>query len=154
MSAEAPLRTDRSGLISHYACKKCGSVFGVPLTDPQAHLLKRSMRCPNSAQCGGKIWLVMSSNITTNFAVTKMSALQLYQASLGIGLPKEKKCSPTELKKLMVGAKVTAIQTEKTSDPHRSIIHSLTLDNGKQIHFASSTLGATIYKVTEGARGR
>lgn len=86
-----------------------------------------------------------------------MSALELYQATLGAGLPSEKKCSPASMKKLLAGATILSASLDKAPSPDRSIVLSLKIRSGKvvrEIHLASSTHGATIYKVTEDTRGR
>jgi len=134
---------------SVYVCRKCKAAFTVPVLDPQAHLMKKSMRCPHSDICGGKIHLTTKTNIKLAFPSTPMGALELYQASLGVGVPKERRCSPTDIKKALVGAKIVDIKTDPAGDPKRTIIYSLTLDSGKVIHFAHSTKGATIFKVTD-----
>lgn len=131
-----------------YTCKKCKSAYLVSGLDADVHLLQKQMRCPNSEVCGGKIRIYASSKIRVT-STQRVSAVHLYQACMGAGLPHEKRCSPDDLKKLLLGSIVVSAQLESCPDPKRSLIMSLTLNNGKILHFASSTKGATIFKVTE-----
>jgi hypothetical protein len=130
-----------------YICKGCSAAFVVPDSDPNAHLLKKSMRCPNHEACGGKVKIYAAGNIKVKGS-QHISALQLFQASFGAGLPNEKRCGPKDLRKLLLGSTITEVDLKASSDPQRSLIISLTLGT-KVIHFASSTLGATVFKVTE-----
>jgi hypothetical protein len=131
-----------------YSCKKCRCAFVVSGSDENLKLLQPSMRCPNAMSCEGKIRVYATTNMDFKEAI-RISALHLYQASMGAGLPKEKKCSPQEVKKLLVGSTIAEVELQNCPDPKRSIILSLTLNNGKVLHFASSTKGATIFKITE-----
>lgn len=137
-----------------YHCKKCKEGFRVTVPPNEAHLLKRVMRCPHASVCGGKVYQQAETNIKPNFPVTQIGALNFFQACAGVGLPGEQKCGPKDLKKLLIGARVVDAHLETAPDPKRSLVFSLTLDNGKVLHLASSTQGATFYKLTEVRHGR
>lgn len=142
------------GLSLLYRCKKCRAAFSIPATDPDVHLLKKHMRCPNSQDCEGKQYLLSETNLPAEFSVTQISAVQFYQATMGVGLPKERKCGPAAMRKILLGARITDLHIDEAPSKDRSILYSLALDNGNTIHIASSTKGATIYRVTEPPRGR
>ena len=131
-----------------YTCKKCRSVYVVSEKDQHIELLKKIMRCPNAQRCAGKIRVYANSNIPVSGSL-KVTAVHLYQASMGAGLPDERRCSPKEVRQMLLGATVTGAELEAAPDPHRSLLLSMTLSTGKTLHIASSTKGATIYKVTE-----
>jgi hypothetical protein len=138
-----------------FTCRKCKLFIMVPADDTSGHLLKKRMRCPNWVTCKSSIY----ENATTNIAPVGgqthlLSAIQLYQSTMGTGLPEERNCGPKDIKKLMTGAKITAVQLGDAPTANRSLIHSITLDNGKVLHLAPSTKGATIFKVTEDRHGR
>lgn len=135
-------------MFQFYICKACKVPFAVSIVDGDKHLLKNSMRCPNSAQCQGKIRLTEQKKVSMQEPVRHVKARDLYAACLGMGLPHERKCGPKNLRKMLVGAKIADVHLEVAPDPSRSIIHSLTLDNGQVVHLAMSSKGATIFKVT------
>jgi hypothetical protein len=132
--------------------KKCRAAYSVSEEDAHLSLLKSGTRCPVE-ECTGKLRETMSTNVKTITGVTAISALELYQATRGAGLPKEKRCSPEAMKKILVGAKITAVHLDKAPVEERSILFSLTLSNKKVVHLATSSLGATIYKVTDHGTG-
>lgn len=131
-----------------YSCKKCDRIWCVAGDDPGRHLLKKVMPCPNRSSCGSNVREVTKADSKRSWS--SVTAIQLYQASMGTGLPEERQCGLPEVKKALIGAKITAAVLEKSPDPSRSLISSLRLDTGKTIHFATSTKGAVIYKITEG----
>lgn len=135
-----------------FYCSKCQSSYLVPVPDADRHLLKKTMRCPNYRTCAGQIRERQFKPSMAAVSNAKwVTATELFQGTAGIGLPGERKCSPTEVRKLLVGSRVTSVHLEKSSDPQKSILMSLTLDSGKTIHVATSTKGAIVYKVTYGS---
>lgn len=137
-----------------YRCPKCQCSFFIKTGDPNKHLLKKSMRCPNHVRCKGRIvhrtWTADSE--VRNFRWT--NALELYQASAGLGFESERDCSPSSLRSLMLGHRIMAAEVEDTGDPKKSILVSVTLETGKIVHLSSSVKGAIVYKVTEVSNGR
>lgn len=133
-----------------YKCSKCKHSFFIKIDDPnKKRLLKNSMRCPNYVRCKGRITHRSWSNATEIRKFRWTTALELYQASAGLGFSTERDCSPDTLKKLLHGHMIMATDIHDTGDPKKSIIMSLTLETGKVLHLASSTKGAVVYKVTE-----
>ncbi len=135
------------------ARKPCGLTYAVAVLDPQFHLVERALNCPNHETCKGKLREISRTNIP-HHGMKFMKAAELFQASLGVGTPKERKCSPADVKKAIIGAKIVAIEADNASNPDRTIIYSLTLDSGRIVHLAPSTQGATIFKITEKSRAR
>lgn len=132
-----------------YKCSKCNRSLFIKANDPNNRLLKSTMRCPNYVRCDGRILNKSWANALEirNFRWT--TALELYQASAGIGFVSERDCSPDTLRRLLHGHTIMATEIQDTGDPQKSIMMSLTLDTGKVLHLAASTKGAIVYKVTE-----
>lgn len=139
----------------HFACTKCKIAYAVSATDSNVLLLNKEMRCPEYS-CGGKLKQTVHKVGKRGHerVYTLIGALELYQAVMGIGLPEERKCSPKNVRKMMLGSSILDVSVEAAPDPQRSIITSLTLNNGKVLHFTISVRGATIFKVTEVPHGR
>jgi len=76
-----------------------------------------------------------------------VTAMALFQAST-LGSEMQRKCSPSDIRKLALGKKVVAIAVEPSPAAGRSLISSITLEDGNTIHLTTSTKGVTIYKVT------
>ena len=135
-----------------YRCSKCKQSYFVDMSDGDRHLLNNQMRCPNfgtSCRSQMKLQKKWPENGRVADKCRKISALELYRASAGIGLPEERQCSPAEVAKLMIGARIRAVQLDKAPDPQNSLLLTMTLDTGKVLYFTTSTKGALIYKVTE-----
>lgn len=142
-----PLNTD------WYRCPKCKNSFLLKSDDSDKHLLakSKSLRCPNFRECEGRLVLRKFTPNTHNIENARwVTALELFQAAAGIGLPEERNCSPKDIRKLMAGSRITAVHVENAPDPKKSILMSLTLDGSKTVHISTSTKGAIIYKVTNG----
>ncbi len=137
-----------------FTCRRCRLAFMVPADDDKNHLLKKRVRCPNWVTCKGRIYENAETNIAPQMPTTFLSATELWQATMGSGLPEERNCGPRDVKKLMVGATILGIQLGDSPVPTRSLIHSITLDNGKTLHLAPSTKGATVFKITGDRHGR
>jgi hypothetical protein len=134
-----------------YRCPKCKNSFLVRNDDQDAHLLKKTMRCPNFITCQGRINLRTFTKETFQLDNARwITAVELFQATAGIGLPEERKCSVSDVRKLLTGSRISFVHLENAPDPKKSILMSMTLDNGKTVHVSSSTKGAIVYKVTDG----
>src|SRR6185436_8776833 len=131
-----------------HRCSKCERSFFVKNKDPNLHLLKKSMRCPNYIRCNGHIIRKSWNNAGEIRNWKWVSAIELYQASAGIGLESERNCSPDTIRELLLGRRIVSTEILEAGDPKKSILLSITLDNGKAIHLASSTKGAIVYKTT------
>lgn len=133
-----------------YRCTKCKHSFFIKTDDTdRRRLLKNSMRCPNYVRCKGRIIHKSWANATEIRNFRWVTALELYQASAGLGFVSERDCSPDTLRKLLHGHRIVATEIQDTGDPQKSIVMSMTLETGKIFHLSSSTKGAIVYKVTE-----
>lgn len=126
-----------------WACR-CGNTFSVLEVDPNKHLLEDRIKCP-TIRC--RFYLTRNDGLSPG---TVVQALVLYQSFCGLGDEDQRHCSPADVRKMVLGKKVVAVSIEPASDKRRSLISSLTLEDGKTLHLAPSTKGVTIYKVTHG----
>ncbi len=136
-----------------YRCPKCTTSYLIQSSDPELHLIKakKSVRCPNYLECEGHlVKRTFNNKVKTIDNARWISALDLYQAAAGIGLPEERNCSPKDIRNLLTGARVREVHIEEAPDPKKCILLSMTLENGKTIHVSSSVKGAIVYKVTNG----
>lgn len=136
--------------VEWWRCAKCQGSFLVNNDDEHCHLLKKTMRCPNYVTCKGSIVKKTFTAKTSLIPHTQhLTAIELFQATCGLGLPGERNCSPEETKKSLEGARIVKAHLEKAGDPKKAILVSLTLDSGKILHLSSSTMGAIVFKVTD-----
>ena len=76
--------------------------------------------------------------------VTPQEALAAFS---GLGLPSERDCSAAAVEKILVGAKVTRVAVHQIRNSHRSIVDFIELEDGTRLYLASSSLGATVYRI-------
>lgn len=141
-----------------FLCGKCKHSFFVRRGDPELYLIDKkqgdtkakTLRCPNYVTCQGTLRLkTLTKDKFLIHNARWVTALQLFQASAGIGLPEERECSVSDVRKAMTGARIAAVHLLPAPDPKKSLLLSLTLDSGKVFHVSTSTQGAIIYKVTQ-----
>jgi hypothetical protein len=129
-------------------CYKCQIGYQLNGADKDLNLMHGKLPCTRSG-CKGRLRRRPALE-----GGRPISAFELYTAVNGGGLPEEREqCTPLKLKKLLLGGKIQNIEL-KAAAGTRSFIESITLVGGKQVHFAASTKGATIFKVTEAHRVR
>lgn len=130
-------------MILYVHCSKCANSFAVSSLDPDLRLLAKPLPCTDS-ECKGTLKKVKNPSEEQ----CKISALKLFQAAGGGGMPSERSaCTDKQLKTVLVGKVIKAVVLENYNS--RVLVKSITLEGGKQIHFASSTKGAVVFKVTE-----
>ncbi len=134
-----------TGLFRYYRCRKCSAAYAVSSADKDLHLLYRKLPCTTT---GCKWFLTKTSVIEKKPKV--ITAVALFSALGGAGLPEEKAAAALkQIKTCFVGAKVKSVSGD--SHAGRTILRSISFDNGLTMHLATSTKGATIFKVTEDA---
>jgi hypothetical protein len=127
-----------------FRCGKCKTGFKVMVSLEEATLLGTRPRCPVDG-CKGRM-----SPGDPKEKDQIISGIDLYIAVSGQGLPEEKReAGIMKLLSSLKGKRIVSLKLKRAGDV-RSIIESLTIEGGKTFHFASSTKGATIFKVTEG----
>lgn len=131
-------------------CTKCNLGFQVSKADKDLSLLGIQARLPCVKDgCKGRLKQVNALKVDTS-KFRSIKAYDLFAALGGGGLPEERKrCTPDQLKTLMLRKKVTEVTLEASVGSTRSFIKSITFEGGSKVHFGGSTKGATIFKVTE-----
>lgn len=128
-----------------YRCDQCPAKYSVSKTDGDIQILTQTLRCP-VAKCKGT--LKAGAWTTKGSAPRHMTAKDLYTAASGMGLPEETKCSPKDIRKLMIGKTIEELTIGPASNRMRSTLMAITLEGGIAVHLAPSPNGVTIYKVT------
>lgn len=137
----------------YYICQSetCDFACRVLKADPDLELLSLRMRCP---RCPQKINLSNKKEAESFVCVMReFTAKALYTASMGRGTPEEQLCSPELLSELLKGAIIMSLDLEAAGDGNRSIVNSMLValkEEGtpcRRVFFATSTKGATIFKV-------
>lgn len=138
-----------SSLVHGFKCRICHVTYIVNKLDVNIGLLKGDMPCPID-KCPG---LLFKSKTANGIII---SALALFKALGGAGLPEEscKGLEPRDIVSIFLGKNLVRIDAIKSSQSDTPIIRSLTFSNGKTMHLASSTRGATVYKITEGKNAK
>lgn len=127
-----------------YQCSECKISYSVSSKDIDIHLLSKDVACPLHP-CEGKIRFLAKTN--ARIKTVRIKAIELYQAPR-MGFLHERKCGPSEVNKLLKNAVITNVDIDKTKDPTKSILRSITLKGGKTIHLAPSTQGVVVLKIT------
>jgi hypothetical protein len=104
--------------------------------------------CPTGG-CGGTMTLTdtIASVDLEKLRVHDLNPQEAFQAMHGMGLPKERECSAELVLKTLVGHLVTSVDIQDLRGSNRSVIHSLTLENGVRLYLGSSPFGAVVYRV-------
>lgn len=104
--------------------------------------------CPRSG-CSGKMTLTdaIASEDLILLEVHELTPQEVFQALQGMGLPTEKECSESNVRDALEGRTVTAIDVRNLYGTNRSVLNSITLDNGHRIFLGSSPHGAVVYRI-------
>jgi hypothetical protein len=104
--------------------------------------------CPRSA-CEGKMVLTdtIASTDLENLEFHSLNAVEAFQALNGMGLPPERACNAEKVGEAMRGGTIVAMELQDLSGFNRTVLYSLTLDNGIRIYFGSSPEGAVVYRI-------
>ena len=124
-------------------CVNCATLFEVtgefgPLEDD---LSERKVTCPVCVE---------PCVIRTNFHSGdghKLTAKQFWTASNGFGLPDEIVVGVDSVKAMLLSNKIISVDLRET-ETERAEVRNIELSNGVTLHFAASSGGAIIFKVT------
>jgi hypothetical protein len=78
----------------------------------------------------------------------ELSAQEFLKAVVGFGLPNEINADPEIVESLLKSNQIVSVEITKSKTPGRSVLNSLSLNNGLTIHVASGAEGPTVYKIT------
>lgn len=82
-------------------------------------------------------------------SVHDLSPHEAYAAFNGLGIPKERDCGPTAVKTLLMNQRIVGGDVQLIRGSNRSVIHNLEFDDGTVLYLASSTYGATVYRIAK-----
>ena len=144
-------------------CNSCMSRFEILVEPKQVHLIKAVSdkkgtvaKCPRL--CGGMINLVGSPGLDSVWksakgkafkAPLKITALELYQAIGGLGLPDEVANDPDVMKSMLLSSRIVGVDLEKESSNDTYYLHEIRLENGVTFHLGSGLRGASVIKMTK-----
>lgn len=132
-------------MMFNYACDDCLTVYSVNGMDKSINILPVVLECP---KCRKRI--NVTSKWESRSEVMVMSAEALFRAANGLPLPDVESASEARVSHLLLNGKVVSAKLVPV-DQDRVVIESLTIQtnaHSNTLHFATSTKGATIYKVS------
>jgi len=140
-------------------CKDCGT--GVRVSgevEELSHLLGEFNKdwypdkypCP-TAVCTGKAEFMegIEPAALRMLNVHDLTPHEAYAAFHGLGLPTERDCGPTAVEKALLEHRVTAVDLQLVRGSNRSVVYSLTLDDGSRLYLGSSPFGAIVYRLSK-----
>jgi hypothetical protein len=141
------------------ACKDCGTAVRVTGENDQlSHLVGELNQdwypdkypCP-TAQCAGKAEFMegIEPSAMRMLTIHDLTPHEAFAAFNGLGLPGEQDCGPTAVREVLLTNKVKAVDTRLIRGSHRSVIYSLTLEDGTILYLGSSSFGATVYRISK-----
>jgi hypothetical protein len=137
-------------MIICYSCEKDKTIYLVSKMDPQLNLLGLVLPCPI---CREPIQIADhdgESPLKNGWSLKRISALELFQASNGLGFKSEQDAASIGRISQCVGAKIKSISMEEVGP--RVIVNTITVEDAtglRILHFGTSTKGATIFKVVQ-----
>lgn len=104
--------------------------------------------CPTSG-CGSTMTLTdtISSLDLELLNIHDLSPQETFQALHGMGLPKERQCNAELVLQSLIGRTVQSVDIQDLRGANRSVVHSLTLDDGTRVYLGASPHGAVVYRV-------
>lgn len=139
-------------------CKSCGLAVRVSGEEEEVtHLLGEKSDwypsgypCPAQG-CSSKAEMVESIESVAAAAldIRDLTAIEAFHAYSGLGLPEERDCGPTAVSQALLNGKVTAVDVKLLRGSNRSVLYSLTMEDGIKLYLGSSAWGATVYRLAK-----
>lgn len=106
--------------------------------------------CP-SLDCDGCMTLTdaIDSRLLEKLDVYELAPTEIFHALQGLGLPKERSCTVTDIQTAIGDQKITYIDLQPLANTQRAVLHSFTLENGCRIFLGSGPQGATVYRIAK-----
>ncbi len=137
-------------MIISYQCETDKVDYRVSKMDPQLHLLGVVLPCPTCRTPMTITEAKIDFAVKDVWSIKRISALELFQASNGLGFKSEQDAASLGKISQCVGAKIKSISMEEVGP--RVIVNSITVEDNTGLHvlhFGTSTKGAVIYKVVQ-----
>ncbi len=82
-------------------------------------------------------------------AIRDLTPLEAFHAFSGLGFPEERDCGPTAVTQALLNGKVASLDTKLVRGSNRSVIYSLTMEDGTKLFLGSSPYGAMVYRLSK-----
>lgn len=101
-------------------------------------------------QCGELAGIVpnIDGGVFSKLNLIDVSPFEALAALNGLGLPQERECSPSAVENTLTGARIRRVATRVIKNSHRSVLEFIELEDGTRVYLASSTFGATVYRIS------
>ena len=144
-------------------CKKCRQVVTLLSVDEselaplrERKEWRRSYPCIR-ALCKGRAYVTpvkeARAEVRRGATLVQLSPIEYYRALFGIGRPGAT-VTLQHIEELLTTKKIRGVLGSEVGSPTRVILERLTLEDGTELHFASSSHGAAIFDVQEPTRRR
>lgn len=141
------------------ACKDCGIAVRTAGEHAElTHLLGEANEdwypgnypCPTSG-CKGKASFMegIEPAAMKMLDIHDLTPQEAFAAFNGLGLPAERDCGPEAVKNALLGNKVVAVGVSLIRGSHRSVLYSITMEDGTIVYLGSSPFGATVYRMAK-----
>jgi hypothetical protein len=138
-------------------CKDCGVGLRVSGEHAEVDSLigERSDWYPDKYPCPG--CGKSEAEMVDAIEPSAFNALDLYDLSLqetfaalnGLGLPHEQDCGPTAVQNLLVRQQIAKVDCHLIKGTNRTVVYSLTFEDGTTLYLGSSPYGATVYRIAK-----
>lgn len=76
-----------------------------------------------------------------------LAPMEAHLALSGLGFPEEQACTFSDVQKVLVGQRIRSIEGSTLSDTTRTILDSITMEDGTTLMVAASPYGALVYRI-------
>lgn len=90
---------------------------------------------------------VIDGNLLSQLEVHDITPQECFQALNGLGLPRERACHTQAVLTAILNKKVVGAEVQMLANDKRSVLHSITLEDGTRIYLGSSPQGALVYRL-------
>lgn len=100
-------------------------------------------RCP---QCRGILqWETPEASMAST-----MSVLQAHIALSNLGMPGETECSASRVREVLQSGKILSVDVVNIPGTTRSLLRSITMEDGTQVFLEAGGHGVTVYRIRKG----
>lgn len=139
-------------MVVTYRCRNCQTLYRIKDRKAAMDNLKAMEKCPRE-WCGGDATLYEHGQMSSSKPGITLTTKEFIEAKNGLGLPDEQKCSPEELKKLLIGRKIIDFEIgPHPTNPKRSLIRQVIVEGESKpfrLFLGVSNHGVSAYKVTD-----
>jgi hypothetical protein len=86
-------------------------------------------------------------SMTNKLKIRDLTPLELYCVQIDLGAPEEQVCTFEKVKELLECKRIKSVAGEDIKGTNRCVLTTITLEDGTRVYLASSTRGATVYRV-------